>query len=241
MNLDRILPRRRAAARARAHVVRGMTLIETLVTLAIIAVVSGVAVMALGARSGAKLKSSAAQLTGSIRIAYAHSISTSKTVRLVFDFASNKTTMEASPQRHLIKKDLSGGATAASELEAAALEASATIAEGPQTPRAQFDLSKSFGMPKEGRELESGINFWRVYTTHDPEPVGEGRAYLYFFPNGQTEQASIQLRISNSNEVEDSNYLTVLVYPLTGRTEVKKGRFEMVPPRDDREASERDE
>ncbi|MFO0618060.1 MAG: prepilin-type cleavage/methylation domain-containing protein [Polyangiaceae bacterium] len=218
-----------------------MTLIETLVTLAIIALISGVAVLGLGARTGAKLKSSAAQLTGSIRIAYAHSISTSKSVRLVFDFGAHKTTLEEAPQRHLIKHELSGGATAASELEAAALEASQTIANGPVAPRAQFEGAKAFGIPKDGRDLESGINFWRVYTTHDPEPVSEGRAYLYFFPNGQTESASIQLRISNSDEAEESNYLTVVVSPLTGRTEVKRGRVEITPPRDDREASERDE
>jgi general secretion pathway protein H len=218
-----------------------MTLIETLVTLAIIALISGVAVLGMGARMGAKLKSSAAQLTGSIRIAYAHSISTSKSVRLVFDFTAHKTIMEAAPQRHLLKKELSGGATAASELEAAALEASQAIANGPVAPRAQFDVTTAFGMPKEGRDLSSGINFWRVYTTHDPEPVSDGKAYLYFFPNGQTESASIQLRISNSNEDEESNYLTVVVYPLTGRTEVKRGRAEITPPRDDREASEREE
>lgn len=241
MSLDVHMPRRPSSTRPRARRDRGMTLIETLVTLAIIALISGIAILGLGSRTSAKLKASAAQLSGSIRIAYAHSISTAKTVRLVFDFASHKTTMEEAPQRHLMKKDASGGATPASELEAAALEASQAIAEGPQVPRATFEPTKSFGMPKEGRELESGINFWSVRTSHDVEPVPEGRAYLYFFPNGQTESAAVQLRISNANEADDSNYLTVVVSPLTGRTEVKKGRVEFTPPRDDVEASEREE
>jgi general secretion pathway protein H len=220
---------------------RAMTLIETLVTLAIIALISGIAILGLGVRSSAKLKAAAAQLAGSIKIAYAHSIATSKSVRLVFDFSTNKTTMEVSPDRHLMKKDPAGGANPATQLEQEALEASKAIADGPQTPRAQFDVATAFGMPKAGRDLPSGINFWRVQTQHDADPVSEGRAYLYFFPNGQTEAASMQLRVSNSDEAEDSNYLTVVVSPLTGRAEVKRGRVEITPPIEDSDLSERPE
>jgi general secretion pathway protein H len=219
---------------------RGVTLIETLITVAIIALVSGMAVLGVGATARARLKRAATQIAGSVRIAYAHSISTSKSVRLAFDFETGKTTLEESPQRHLIVRDPSGGASPATELEAQAQAANQAI-QGPHLAKSEFSAGKAFGFPDEGRELPSGIGFWSVQTSHQDTPTGEGRGYLYFFPNGQTETAAIQIRISNSDEGEDSNYVTVLVAPLTGRTEVRRGRVDMPQPRDDREASERED
>ena len=45
------------------------------------------------------------------------------------------------------------------------------------------------------KALEGGIKFRGVQTQHDDLPRTEGRAYLYFWPGGQTERASIQLKI----------------------------------------------
>lgn len=232
-------PRALRAARARRGS-RGVTLIEVLITVAIIALVTGMAALGMGATTRARLKRAATQITGAIRIAYAHSISTSKSVRLAFDFESGKTTIEETSQRHLIMRDPSGGASPATELESQALAASQAI-QGPHTSRAEFAPGKVFGFPNEGRDLPSGIGFWQVQTAHQDAPIGEGRAYLYFSPNGQTENAAIQIRISNSDESNESNYLTVLVQPLTGRTQVVKGRVDAPTPRDDREASERED
>ena len=225
----------------RAQKRRAVTLIETLITVAIIALVSGMAMLGIGATSRARLKRAATQVSGSIRIAYAHSISTSKSVRLVFDFETGKTTMEATPQHHLLKNDIAGGASPATELEAQAQAQSAAIQDGPRAPKAEFAAAKAFGFPNEGREMPSGIGFWQVQTGHQDQATVEGRGYLYFFPNGQTESAAIQIRISNSEETEEGNYLTVLVAPLTGKTDIQKGRIDMPKPRNEREASERED
>ena len=218
---------------------RGVTLVEALITVAIIALISGVAILAIGAGSGARLKRASVEIAGAIRIAYAHSTANSKTVRIVFDFEANKMTLEETSARHLVTKSLSGGAEPATEAERAAEEEKAALAEGPKAPKAQFSPAKAFGFPPDGIELPAGIGFWQIETGHQENAVGEGRAYLYFFPNGQTENAAIQLRISNSSETDDSAYTTVQVSPLTGKASITRGRSPMPRPRDDVEASER--
>lgn len=218
---------------------RGVTLIEVLITVAIITMISGLAILGIGAASGARLKRGATELSGAIRIAYAQATSHSRTVRLVFDFATNRMTLEETTGRHLVKKGRSGGAEPATEAEKQAEQEALGFGEGPRTPKATFQPAKAFGFPATGKDLPAGIGFWQIENSHQDAAVGEGRAYLYFFPNGQTELASIQIRISNSEPTQDANYMTVTVSPLTGKTNILKGRVPMLSPRDDVEASER--
>ena len=63
------------------------------------------------------------------------------------------------------------------------------------------------------RQLEGeNTQFVRVFTPHDPDPREEGRAVIYFFPNGTAEHAFIQL-----SDGEERVY-TVEVHPLTGKS-----------------------
>ncbi len=90
---------------------------------------------------------------------------------------------------------------------------------------------------KAGRELEKNIQILQVEIDHQDLPQKTGRAYLYFWPGGQTERAAIQIAIKNTEIDADS--MTMLVSPLTGKTELRKGRLLMPRPRDDVDASER--
>jgi len=216
-----------------------MTLIEVLITLAIISVIAGLALISMsGATAGARLRQSATQVSGSIRVAFAHATATSKVVRLTFDFQESKILLEEAQGRHLIRDDDSGGAEAANEMEQEAQAEADKIAKGPRAPRASFAAVGALGFPEEGKELPSNIQFWQIETEHQAAPIREGRAYLYFFPGGQTELAAIQLRISNADEEDKSSFLTIQVASLTGRTKIQKGRTEMPKPRDDTDASE---
>jgi general secretion pathway protein H len=217
---------------------RGVTLVEMLITVALIAILSGITILSFGAVGGARLKRGATQIGGAIRIGYAHATATSKTVRLVFDFDQQRLLLEEADAPHLVRRDKSGGADAVTDIERAAQEAAAQV-EGQRAPRAAFTTAKAVGFPPEGKELPTGIQFWQVETDHQDEPVYEGRAYLYFFPGGQTQMASIQLRISNADETDESGFMSVAVSPLTGKTRIYKGRRAMPVPRDETEASER--
>src|SRR5262249_49420784 len=135
-----------------------------------------------------------------------------------------------------------GGAEAVTQAEKEALAAGEKIMQGPPVPKPRFAPIEAYGFGdvesgKGGKSLQSGITFRAVQTPHDETPRTSGRAYLYFWPGGRTELASIQLRIGQS--VEDSRTLTILVSPLTGRVEIQGGAVELEVPTDEDHASDR--
>lgn len=72
------------------------------------------------------------------------------------------------------------------------------------------------------RALPSSVRV-SVWTRHQREPTKSGLAYLYFFPQGFTEQAQIVVR-------QGGNAWTLSVSPLTGKTSVVDRELE-VPSR----------
>ena len=224
-----------------------MTLIEVLIVMALIALILSAVVIGSGQMSSSRLRHSSTMITGAVRVAFSRATASSKTVRLVMDFTENEIWLEEGDQPHLVQsKDVSGagGAAAATVAEQQALEESSRILKGPTAPRTAFKEIDAMGMvasaPGKGHKpLERGIRFRRVYTAHDEEPRTEGRAYLYFWPGGQTERAAIQLKIGEGDD--ESNTVTLMVAPLTGKVTVKDGAVELPQLQDDKEASEREE
>lgn len=224
----------------------GVTLIEILVVLGLISLLTGAAMLGTGVLGGARLKRSASMIAGAARIAYAHANAKGRPVRLVFDFEERSILLEESTGTLALKKnDRTGGAAAATEAERAAIEEAEAILKGPRAPRPMFQATKAFGWnvedDKPGKALERGIRFLQVETAHQEEPIKEGRAYLYFWPGGQTERAAIQLVMSDASEASESTAMTVLIAPLTGKAQIKQGAVEMPKPRDADEESERED
>lgn len=221
---------------------RGVTLIELMITMAIIGAAMGMAMLSASVADSSRLKRSSVMIAGAIRIAYGHANAISKPVRLVFDFDQRLISLEeANADLRLARNDATGGAAPVTELEKKALEEAEQILKGPRAPRPAFKPTRAFGFnpdkDKTGKELERNIRFLQVETGHQDEAVTQGRAYLYFWPGGQTERAAIQLRISGSDDNQDA--MTLLVSPLTGKATFKKGKVSMPRPRDDAEESER--
>jgi general secretion pathway protein H len=221
---------------------RGVTLVEVLIAIALVAIVTGMAMMGGSVADGARLKHSAVMMAGAVRIAYGHANATSKVVRLVFDMDARTVSIEeASSDLKLARNDVTGGAAAATEAEKKATEESDQILKGPRAARPMFQKVKAMGWDpdkdKSGRELEKNIRILQVETGHQDLPQKTGRAYLYFWPGGQTERAAIQIAIKDT-EI-DAVSMTVLIAPLTGKADLRKGRLTMVRPRSDADESER--
>ena len=231
---------------SRVHA-RGMTLIEIMIVMVLMSLLLGGVVFGSGQLSSSRIKHTSTSLAGAIRVAFTRATATSKSVRMVFDLEAQTMWLEEGDVPMLVQtKDLTGtgGADPVTDAERRAVAEGERLVKGQQAPRAHFRAVEAFGaQSSEGgkgpRKLDRGIKFREVQTAHDDTPRTTGRAYLYFWPGGRTERASIQLRIGDSTE--DSDTLTLLVSPLTGKVTVKGGPAPMVNPRDDKEASERED
>jgi general secretion pathway protein H len=181
-------------------------------------------------------------IASAIRVAYGRANATSKVARLVFNFDARTVAIEESDsQLWLAKNDRTGGAQAATEAERKAIEEADSILKGPRAPRPSFKPIKAFGFQPEkgisGKALERNIRFLQIETGHSEEAQKSDQAYIYFWPGGLTERAAIQLSVGGSTV--DGDVVTILVSPLTGKAEIRKGRVNMPRPRDDNEESER--
>ncbi|MCA9634127.1 MAG: prepilin-type N-terminal cleavage/methylation domain-containing protein [Myxococcales bacterium] len=223
---------------------RGLTLFEVLIVVALIGILTGAVLLGTGVLGGARMRASSSLISAGIRLGLNRANSTGRPVRMVFDFESNRVILEETSGTMLREKEednTGGGAEAATEAERAAREEAEKLVKAPRAPRPSFTPVKEFGFESDdgqpGRGLESGVSLRRVQTEHDSEPRTAGRAYLYFFPGGGTERASIQLEKGKS---EDDG-VSILVNGLTGRTKLERGWVDLEPPREDDGYGEREE
>ncbi len=219
-------------------------MIELLVTIALIALVTTGAVVGSGAVVNSRMRAATTMISGAIRIAFTRASATSRPNRLVFDFESSKVTLEETSDNVLVRTDdAAGGDAAATPEERAAIAQAARIVKGPQAPRARFSPVKALGFDDPdtsgGRPLGKGVRFRKIETGHSPDGQTSGRAYLHFWPGGQTERASIQLAPEGTQKADQG--ISIIVSALTGRIRTLPGSKSMEPLRDDGTSSEREE
>lgn len=226
---------------------RGLTLIEILVVIAIAALISGVVIAGSGQLPSARLKGSATMITSAVKVAYTRATATSRDIRLVMDLDQQAIWLEQSDVPMLVQgkdKEATGGADPMTTKEQEAIAEGERILKGPPVPKPRFSPIDATGFGdslviKGKKPLQRGITFRSVQTTHDDKPRTSGRAYLYFWPGGRTELASIQIRIGDSDE--DSRTLSLEISPLTGKVNIKSGPVELQIPTEDTQKSDREE
>jgi len=235
-------PRPPLSARPRQ---RGVTLVEVLVAVALAALLSSGVFIGAGGLSSARLRQSSTLVAGAIRVAYTHAGASSRPTRLVFDIEQRTITVEDTEGRMFVQSgDRTGGAAAATDAEQQAVEEAEEILDGRRPERPSFKpVDKLLGFrrdkPGGGKHLAKGIVFRQIEVAHEDDPVTEDRAYLYFWPGGQTELCAVQLARAQGTDVDDKDIITVLVAPLTGKVKVLGGAVEMPRPMSDEELSER--
>lgn len=206
--------------------------------MAIMAIVTGAAVAGSMQLPSARLRRSATMIASAVKVAYTRATATSRSLRLVLDLDGQKVWLEESDTPMLVRSSDSsatGGADPINQAERAALAEGAQIVKGPPVARPPFHPIAAYGFGdveagKGGKPLQRGIAFRSVQTTHDDVARTSGRAYLYFWPGGRTELASIQLRIGSSET--EAQALSILVAPLTGKVSIKAGAVELEVPTD---------
>jgi general secretion pathway protein H len=223
---------------------RGLTLIEIAIALLIAAVLFSAVVTGVGAITGSKAKAAAAELAGITRSLYDTAALSGKTCRLVFELPNPKSEDRV---RYHAECAAGGVTTARNRDESLRTENRSREDEARRgkDERRNFTSSNSGGAPSlqdlmaqeqnrveeaarfssytseelAPRELPSSVSL-SVWTRQQKEPVSEGVAYLYFFPQGYTEKAQVYVR-------QGDNVWTLSLSPLTGKVMVSGEELEV--------------
>ncbi|HKY35999.1 MAG TPA: prepilin-type N-terminal cleavage/methylation domain-containing protein [Polyangiaceae bacterium] len=224
---------------------RGLTLIEVVIAIALVALLTGTMLFGRGMLAGSRMKAAATLIVSGVRYGLTRANATGRPARLVLDFDKKQLSIEEASSSLMLREkgqDPSAGATPASSAEAKARAEAERIVEGPRAARPTFSKLSGVSGPIEdlsaGRPLGDGVELVQVRTEHDEDYVREGRAYIYFWPGGTTERAVVQLKKAGDKETA----LTVVLSSLTGRAKIEKGAVDFPEPRGfDEEFSEREE
>ena len=207
----------------------GFTLIELMITLAILALASATVISSINSVTSANLRSKAVELTGAIKMNYDRSVMLKRAQRIAFNVDSGTWWVEFSEERFAVSKDrLEGEAGDTGEGDEdeddgffddeidQSVKKAMNISKGSTFTR---DDELEAGKPQ---PLGDGVCFSRIWTGHQEEPFRSGIAYLHFWPGGWTEDARIELVEANCDEKtdvhpDDTDYITLRIMPLTGR------------------------
>lgn len=227
----------------------GFTLLEMIIVIAMIALLMGGAVMAIGAVTGSKAKAAATELAGTIRLLYDSAALTGRTCRLVFELPAAKD--DDSPVKYHAEC-AKAGLTARKDREEELRELRDTDRarkREEEKKRVEADARfRSLGsgdgpsvqelMAREKLRVEDDARFdvysneeiaeralpdavrITVWTRHQRDPVKTGTAYMYFFPQGFTERSQLTVR-------QGSNIWTLTVASLTGKVAIVPDELEV--------------
>ena len=213
---------------------RGFTLIELIVVVAVMAVITTAVVTGVGNVRGASVQSETGKIGVAVRYLYNLSVLSGKVHRLVFDldkrmYWGEEQTSDDPCQQFLLPGE--GDEEAAKKPKKKARKGSKAEEEPPKLDGG-FTETKSKLLAK--YTMDAGISIAGVMTSHQNEPLKKGTAYLYFFPNGTTENALIWVKGDGAAEDDDADVMTVEVKALQGAAKLhnEKVPFEKIDKSD---------
>ena len=166
---------------------RGMTLIELMVVMAIVAILMAIGAASLAAIRGADVDATGSILSGTMTYLSSRAVHDNKTYRLVIDMDQRKfwseTTNDEDPCSRFIPEDADQGLNPEAEAAAPAKK---------DDDDEQVAADPAFVQKKDAllqRAFEPDTNVTAILTSHQTEAQSGGRAAIYFYPNGQTERA----------------------------------------------------
>lgn len=97
-----------------------------------------------------------------------------------------------------------------------------------------FEEENSISGFREPVALPEGVRVVSVRTADDVKPITKGEASVYFFPQGRTQLAHIQVEEIRKAKDAEPNRFTIIVQPLTGRVEIEEGHIDLVIEEEER-------
>ncbi|MDF1562210.1 MAG: prepilin-type N-terminal cleavage/methylation domain-containing protein [Deltaproteobacteria bacterium] len=202
---------------------RGLTLIELLVGLLIVAGLFALVVPAMESVLGVRVKEEAGRLAGAIRMIYDEAAMRGQTCRLVFVMPESvehngsyriECTLDAARISPEIQ-DVDEGALVQEDEDPFADDSYVREEEElERRVKARAAWQAFAGRELQDRTLPPGVRLAGFWTPQLRDVVTVGEAYLYFLPLGETQAAYIWIQDSREN------FYTLTVQPLTGRVKV---------------------
>ncbi len=207
--------------------VGGFTLLEVGIALVVLALAFSLALPGLEAVTGAKMRSAAGHLSSSMRALYSEAALSGRTCRIAFDLDERSYTVECAPGAARIssqREEVRDGRRYR-DLKKEQEEVDRMRDLAKDNPiEAQLEAKTAYlalpGVPKV--TLPDGVSFDSIWVQHQAEKYIAGDAYLYFFPQGNTEHALITLKRGDDLITVESNSLTGRVRLIDGAVEAPK-------------------
>lgn len=236
----------------------GFTLIELIVTLGIVGMLAGVILPNLPVTSGSQMRTAVSNIASTTRGAYDAAILTNRIHRLAFKMKTGEYWAEAlpqgfagrSPQSQLDALEAANAAEARAKLKEELDKAAAEPRKSVEDEKRFYNLRSILVIrrhvlnPIEWKEIDDPILYRRklpgtaafasIITDQMKEPLkfndakDNDTAYIYFYPNGETQLASIQIGVVGNQKQIDENgaKFTMNPDPISGRSEILEGFIE---------------
>ncbi|MFL5812367.1 MAG: Tfp pilus assembly protein FimT/FimU [Bdellovibrionia bacterium] len=185
----------------------GFTLIELMVVVALIALISVMALPSISSYFQVSLNSSTREIAATVREAYNATLITGKLHRVAYDLKNGQYWVEEGPNGAVLETKESRER----EERRKRLRFGGKLVED----KSPFSLDKT--VTKSKKSLPRGVAFEDVVTEQTREPQTTETttvAYTHIFPNGLTEQTIVHLTDSSKH------HTSLCVTPLLGRTDV---------------------
>lgn len=213
-----------------SHNSRGMTLVEVMVVMTIMAIIMAIGGYSLSSLGGNDLRNDTLRMASVIKYTYANAALNNARYRLVVELGTGNYYTEVTDEPVISESE------SAADEELLTEEARA-LAKTKDRENDLFDESEDNPFAVDRRvtfervqdivikqtRLSEGVTFAKVYTPKFPdEPLEEGKAAVSMFPNGYMEPMLIILKDS------DGNAYSLLTESMTGRVIVRTGEID--PP-----------
>ena len=210
----------------------GMTLIDILIVVVLIASMMTLALIGLGIVGRSDVQGSALKFSSMIRYTFNMAATTNQTLQLKLDFETSTFTIERldvfgglseEALRGDTLKSVQSGSLSKKESRASRLDdEDSRFGTVNRTPVEDILLSE------DNTKLDDEVYFVGLMTSHHDEMQTDGVGTINFFANGFVEKSIIYLGDEQARDgADDGIYYSIIVNPLTGQSSVIPGKQEI--------------